>query len=87
MKNPTHSLGLLSASLLLFTIALPADAATISTGAACSLVQAIESDNTNAAVGGCTAGAAGRDRIIVSSNVTLSVANNGLNGLPISSRT
>jgi len=78
-------LGLLSASLLLFTVALPADAATISTGAACSLVQAIESANTNAAVGGCTVGAAGRDRIIVS--VTLSVANNGLNGLPISSRT
>ena len=77
MKNPTHSLGLLSASLLLFTIALPADAATISTGAACSLVQAIERANTNAA--------AGRDRIIVS--VTLSVANSGLNGLPISSRT
>jgi hypothetical protein len=85
MKNPRHSLGLLSASLLLFTVALLADAATISTGAPCSLVQAIESANTNAAVGACTAGAAGRDRIIVS--VTLSVANSGLNGLPISSRT
>ncbi len=83
MKPPIVSRGMLPASLLLFTIALPADAATISTGAACSLVQAIESANTNAAIGGCAAGAVGRDRIVVTSNVTLSVANNGLNGLPV----
>jgi predicted outer membrane repeat protein len=83
MKPSIPSFGLLSASLLLLAIALPAKAATISTGAACSLVQAIESANTNAAVGGCAAGAVGRDRIIVTSNVTLSVANNGLNGLPV----
>ncbi len=66
-----------------------ARATTISTGAACSLVDAIDSANTNAAVGGCTAGAAGLDTIVVTQDVQLSIANNvsgvdnGSNGLPI----
>ena len=84
MKAIASPRGMLPAPCCLFTIAfLPADAATISTGAACSLVQAVESANTNAAIGGCNAGAGGHDRIIVTSNVTLSAANNGLNGLPV----
>ena len=74
---------MLSASLLLTTAIVPAKAAIISTGAACSLVQAIEAANTNAAVGGCPAGAVGRDRIILTGDVILSAANNGLNGLPV----
>jgi predicted outer membrane repeat protein len=83
MKPSILAFGMLSASLLPCLVALPAKAATITTGAACSLAQAIESANTNAAVGGCAAGAAGRDRIVVALNETLSVANNGDNGLPV----
>ncbi|HEU0113589.1 MAG TPA: hypothetical protein VFQ80_02895, partial [Thermomicrobiales bacterium] len=49
----------------------------------CTLAEAIESANTNAAVGGCAAGAPGRDRIVVAVNETLSAANNGVNGLPV----
>ena len=41
-----------------------ASAATIVTGANCSLVDAITSANTNAAVGGCIAGSAGHDTIV-----------------------
>lgn len=76
------ALGMLSASLCLLA-AVPAKALTITTNATCTLAEAIESANTNAAVGGCTAGAAGRDRIVVALNETLSAANNGLNGLPV----
>jgi hypothetical protein len=57
-------------------------AATITTGAGCSLVDAITSANTNAAVGGCTAGSAGLDTI-VTGGATLSAPNNGVNGLPV----
>jgi hypothetical protein len=59
-----------------------ASAATIATGANCSLVDAITSANTNAAVGGCVAGAAGRDTIVTGA-VTLIAPNNGVNGLPV----
>src|SRR5262245_29409802 len=83
MKMSSISLSVLSASLLSTTAIVPAKAATISTGTTCSLVQAIEAANTNTAVGGCAAGAAGRDRIVVTSDVVLSAANNGLNGLPV----
>jgi predicted outer membrane repeat protein len=74
---------MLSASLLSCLAAVPASAVTITTGAGCTLAQAIDSANTNAAVGGCTAGAVGRDRIVVTLNETLSAANNGVNGLPV----
>jgi hypothetical protein len=57
-------------------------AATITTGAGCSLVDAITSANTNAAVGGCAAGSAGQDTI-VTGGVTLSAPDNGVNGLPV----
>ena len=77
------ALGMLSASLLSCIAAAPASAVTITTSAACTLAEAIDSANTNAAVGGCTAGAIGRDRIVVALNETLSVANNGANGLPV----
>ncbi|HEV8390229.1 MAG TPA: hypothetical protein VGQ35_10320, partial [Dongiaceae bacterium] len=83
MKTSSISLGMLSASLLLTTAIVPAKAATISTSGTCSLAQAIDAANTNAAVGGCAAGAVGRDRIIVTSDVVLTAANNGLNGLPV----
>jgi predicted outer membrane repeat protein len=59
-----------------------ANAATIATGANCSLVDAITSANTNAAVGGCTAGSVGRDTIVTGA-VTLTAPNNGVNGLPV----
>jgi hypothetical protein len=59
-----------------------ASAATIVTGANCSLVDAITSANTNAAVGGCSAGSAGRDTI-VTGGATLSAPDNGVNGLPV----
>ena len=57
-------------------------AAIITTGASCSLADAITSANTNTAVGGCTAGSAGLDTI-VTGNTTLSAPNNGVNGLPV----
>ena len=60
----------------------PASAARIVTGANCSLVDAITSANTNAAIGGCTAGSAGRD-MIVTGGATLSAPDNGVNGLPV----
>jgi predicted outer membrane repeat protein len=74
---------MLSASLLSILAAVPAKALTITTSANCTLAEAIDSANTNAAVGGCTAGAAGRDRIVVATNEILSAANNGVNGLPV----
>lgn len=77
------ALGMLSASLMSILATVPAEALTITTGATCTLAEAIESANTNAAVGGCAAGAVGRDRIVVALNETLSVANNGVNGLPV----
>ena len=77
------TLGVLSASLLSCLAAVPASAVTITTGAGCTLTQAIDSANTNAAVGGCAAGAVGRDRIVVALNETLTVANNDVNGLPV----
>lgn len=77
------ALGMLSASLLSILAAVPAKALTITTSANCTLAEAIDSANTNAAVGGCTAGAAGRDRIVVALNEILFAANNGVNGLPV----
>jgi predicted outer membrane repeat protein len=59
-----------------------ASAATIVTGANCSLADAITSANTNAAVGACIAGSAGRDTIVTGA-VTLTAPDNGVNGLPI----
>jgi hypothetical protein len=59
-----------------------AGAATIVTGANCSLVDAITSANTNAAVGGCSAGSAGHDTIVTGGAI-LAAPNNGLNGLPV----
>ena len=62
-------------------------AATITTGAMCTLVDAIESANTNAAVGGCATGSAGHDTIVVTWGVVLTAINNGsgsnANGLPV----
>ena len=49
-----------------------ARAAIIVTGANCSLVDAITSANTNAAVGVCIAGSAGRDTIVVTGGAILS---------------
>jgi hypothetical protein len=59
-----------------------ANAATIVTGANCSLVDAITSANTNAAVGGCTAGSAGHDTIVTAGAILTAPAS-GLNGLPV----
>ena len=77
----------LSVSLVAFFPIEDIRAATIATGAGCILVDAIVSANTNAAVGGCTAGAAGQDTIVVNQNVVLTAVNNGsgstANGLPV----
>lgn len=78
-----HVLGMLSASLMSALAAIPAEAVTITTSATCTLVEAIESANTNAAVGGCAAGAAGRDRVVVAVSEILTAADNGANGLPV----
>ena len=60
----------LAISLGATVVATPSpEAATISTSANCSLVEAIESANTNVAVGGCPAGTAGRN-VVSYSNVT-----------------
>jgi hypothetical protein len=80
MKKTGVILGMTVAFVLL---PIPTQAATISTGAACSLIQAIDSANTNAAVGGCIAGTAGLDTIVVTTDVTLTAANNGSKGLPV----
>ena len=72
-----------SACALTVLITEPARAARIETGAACSLVDAISSANTNAAVGGCVAGNVGTDTIVVVGATTLSTPDNGSNGLPV----
>ena len=64
------------------TAAGAASAATIVTGANCSLADAITSANTNAAVGGCIAGSAGHDTI-VTGGATLTAPASGVNGLPV----
>lgn len=71
------------AIVLAVMLVAPLNAAVIPTGANCSLADAIESANSNAAVGGCSAGAAGRDTVVVTANVVLSTVNNGANGLPV----
>ena len=60
-----------------------ADAARIETGAGCSLVDAITAANTNVPVGGCIAGDAGGDTVVLLGTTTLTSANNGSNGLPV----
>ncbi len=59
-----------------------ASAATITTGVNCSLVDAITSANTNAAVGGCSAGSAGHDTVVTGGAI-LTAPDNGVNGLPV----
>ncbi len=71
----------LSCGLVTATVGA-ACAAIITTSATCSLVDAIASANTNAAVGGCTAGSAGRDTIVTGGAI-LTAPNNGVNGLPV----
>jgi hypothetical protein len=72
---------------LTLMLALPqaGKAAPISTSANCSLIQAIESANTNAGVAGCVpvAGGLDIDKIIVTADVVLSAVDNGSNGLPV----
>jgi hypothetical protein len=72
----------LAVTLVCVDAAAAAGAATITTGANCSLVDAITSANTNPAVGGCVAGSAGPDTIVTGA-VTLTAPNNGVNGLPV----
>jgi hypothetical protein len=79
----TSLLAPLAVSIAALLDPAPADAARIETGAACTLADAIASANTNAAVGGCTAGAAGRDTVVLAGATTLSLPDNGANGLPV----
>ncbi|MGQ0619173.1 MAG: choice-of-anchor Q domain-containing protein [Panacagrimonas sp.] len=64
----------------------PATAATITVGGACTLVNAINSANTNTAVGGCTTGS-GADTIVLNASQTLIAVDNsagyGPTGLPL----
>ncbi len=86
VARETRNIGFAGVTLGLVAIVLAplaARGATISTSATCSLIQAMDSANTNVAVGGCVAGAAGLDTIIVTTDVTLSAVNNGSNGLPL----
>ncbi len=76
-------LGLVPLSICLIFVSRPADAARIETGAGCSLAEAISSANNNLAVGGCVAGDAGSDTVVVTGAVTLSAPDNGSNGLPV----
>ncbi|HEX2243367.1 MAG TPA: hypothetical protein VHK27_08970, partial [Gammaproteobacteria bacterium] len=76
-------------ALLLALNMTPALAATINVGGQCTLVRAINSANTDTAVGGCTRGR-GADRIVLprNSTQTLTAVNNnnpdyGRTGLPI----
>ena len=59
--------GLATAALLLALSSSPAHAATITVGGGCNLVQAIQSANTDASVGSCTAGS-GADTIVLAGN-------------------
>jgi uncharacterized repeat protein (TIGR01451 family) len=51
-------------------------------GPACTLRDAVTAANNDAAVGGCSAGS-GTDTILLTSDVSLTTADNGINGLPI----
>jgi len=87
MKKSARVFVMFFASLVMLIPVEDVRAATITTGAMCTLVDAIESANTNAAVGGCAAGAAGHDTIVVTWGVVLTAINNGsgsnANGLPV----
>ena len=80
--------GRVALAALLVIFSHPALAATIVVDeTTCTLVDAITAANTDAAVGGCTAGS-GADTIELTTNVTLTTVNNGLpfvgdNGLPV----
>src|SRR5262245_34539181 len=51
-------------------------------GPGCTLRDAVTAANSDAAVGGCTAGS-GADTILLTTDVSLTTADNGVNGLPI----
>ena len=51
-------------------------------GLQCTLRDAVTAANNDAAVGGCSAGS-GTDTILLTSDVSLTTADNGINGLPI----
>ena len=81
-----------TALALMLTAAVPAaEAATITVGvAACTLADAIAAANTDAPSGTCTGAAitgifspGGADTIVLTADATLSVVNNGVNGLPV----
>ncbi len=85
--HPTRTQSLAGVALLLALGQAPALAATINVGGGCSLVNAINSANQEASVGGCTAGS-GADTIVLPANSTrtLTTVNNtsyGPNGLPV----
>jgi hypothetical protein len=85
MRRILFVFGMVFALTLMLTLPQAAKAATVSMSANCSLIQAIESANTNSGVGGCVPGAGGLDidTIIVTTNVVLSAVDNGQNGLPV----
>ncbi|MGQ0620759.1 MAG: choice-of-anchor Q domain-containing protein, partial [Panacagrimonas sp.] len=60
----------LAAAGLFILPSLSTEAATINVVGSCTLVNSILSANTNSAVGGCTAGAAGLDTIVLPANST-----------------
>ncbi len=57
----------------------PAQAATITVGGTCSLIDAISSANTDTSVGTCTAGS-GADTIVLTVDTTLTTAHNSIFG-------
>jgi len=90
-KSDTRSTSRTEASfrllLVAWLLASPVTPATITVDeAACTLIDAIESANTNAAVGGCPSGDQGADTIELTTNVLLEEVNNseyGPTGLPV----
>jgi len=91
--HPTVMLGFIICSLIVLLggpSASPPPAAALAgpitvDGSTCTLVDAINSANSDSAVGGCTSGTSGLDTITLATNVALANVNNntdGNNGLP-----
>ena len=69
--------------VILFSATFPASAGAIRVEEGCTLADAIRAANSDAPVGGCAAGSPGRDVITLNADVTLTMAAEGVNGLPV----
>ena len=69
--------------VILFSTTVQASVGSIIVGGGCTLVDAIRAANSDAPVGGCTAGGRGRDVITLNADVMLTAPAEGVNGLPV----